>query len=245
VQPKSKTYAEAMGKVRNKKEADSEQGPTSQQVWKAVKQGSPKKVIVNMTVNAITKEPETLNPLTKDKNTEVYEVKHEGEWEQVVVKLDSGAADWVFTPQAAQAFKLSPTTASAGGVNYRAANGTEIKNHGQRIVKGFAGDGTPINVAAQVADVNSNLGSVARAVEAGSRIVFDKDGSYIQNKKTGKKIHVKYNNGQYEFDIWVPKAKSGVQSVKASTSKDVTVNNRFTPLQEVEEEQDEHRRVRS
>jgi hypothetical protein len=145
----------------------------------------------------------------------------------------------VFTPQAAQAFKLSPTTATASGVNYRAANGTEIKNHGQRIVKGFASDGTQINVAAQVADVNSNLGSVARAVEAGSRIVFDKEGSYIQNKKTGKKIHVKYNNGQYEFDIWVPKAKSGVKNTSANTQKKVQVNNTFSPLEEEGDEQDD------
>ena len=145
--------------------------------------------------------------------------------------LDSGAVDWVFTPQTAKAFELKQTLASASGVNYRAANGTEIKNHGQRMVKGFALDGSPINVAAQVADVNSNLGSVSKAIEAGNKVVFDAEGSYILHKKSGKKIHVTHDNGKFEFDIWVPKAKSEQQTVNRKTTQNTTtVNNRYAPL---------------
>jgi hypothetical protein len=241
VQLKPKSYAEAMGKVHSKKEKKepSEQSPVNKQIWETIKQGKAKKILVNMSLDAVVNEPKTLNPLTKEKNKAVYEVKHEGNWERVSVKLDSGAVDWVFTPQTAQAFKLTPTNASASGVNYRAANGTEIKNHGQRIVKGFGEDGNPLHVAAQVADVNSNLGSVARTVEAGSRVVFDEDGSYIQNKRTGKKIHVRNNNGQYEFDIWVPQAKKEVQNAKTSAAKNVQVNNQFSPLQEEGDENEE------
>ena len=168
--------------------------------------------------------------------------------EELTVKMDSGAIDWVFTPQAAQAFKLQPTTASANGVHYRAANGTEIHNFGQRVIRGYADTGAPLNVAAQIASVNSNLGSVHRVIEAGSKVVFDKDGSYIQNKKTGKKINIRNEGGAFEFDIWVPKAKVREDWQKSSKSRNVTENrkdtcntrnqNRFAPLSEEEDSDD-------
>ena len=59
-------------------------------------------------------------------NWRVDEVQVEGEWERIPVKLDSGAADWVFTPETALAFPLEQTPASKSGLNYVAANDTSI-----------------------------------------------------------------------------------------------------------------------
>jgi hypothetical protein len=103
-------------------------------------------------------------------------------------------------------------------------------------------------VAAQIAGVNSNLGSVHRVIEAGSKVVFDKDGSYIQNKKTGKKINIRNDGGAFEFDIWVPKAKVREDWKKSSKShttanqgdrKDTRTQNRFAPISEDDEEDDD------
>ena len=57
----------------------------------------------------------------------------------IPVKLDSGAFDWVFNPMSAQAFKLEDTESSKAGLNFTAANGSEIKNYGQRILNGYSG----------------------------------------------------------------------------------------------------------
>ena len=99
------------------------------------------------------------------------------------------------------------------------------------MVKGFAYDGSPVNVAAQVADVNSNLGSVSKAIETGNKVVFDAEGSYILHKKSGKKIHVKHEHGKFEFDLWVPKAKSEQPTVNRKAQSPTTpVSNRYASL---------------
>ena len=68
-------------------------------------------------------------------NYKVDEVQVSGNLEKIPVKLDSGAIDWVFTPETAQAFPLEPTKASKAGMNYVAANGSTIGNFGQRKIK--------------------------------------------------------------------------------------------------------------
>ena len=155
----------------------------------------------------------------------VNEIITTGNWEKIPVKLDSGAIGWVFTTEAGKAFPLEPTKASLAGVNYVAANGTTIGNYGQRKIKGYSDEKVPLAVAAQIADVKNNLGSVYRMCQAGNRVMFDEDGSYIENKKTGKKIKVKMENGAFEFDLWVSKA----QKVPA---KKVKVENRFKALEQ-------------
>ena len=120
----------------------------------------------------------------------------------------------MFTPETAKAFELKPTVSSKAGLNYAAANGTEIKNHGQRIIRGLTGDWVPVESAAQIAEVKRNLASAMRIVKAGNKIVLDDEGSYIENKATGRKIAVETENGDFEFEIWVPKAKSVIEKEK-------------------------------
>ena len=59
-----------------------------------------------------------------------------------------------------------------------------------------------------------------RITQSNNRIVLDGDGSYIENKVTGNKIHIRHENGCFLFDLWVPsKPKStitGSQQSKAA-----------------------------
>ena len=58
----------------------------------------------------------------------------------------------------------------------------------------------------QVCPVNKALGSVSKIVHNGSRVVFDSDdwgGSYIQNKRTGRKIWLREQDGLYMLDVQV------------------------------------------
>ena len=73
---------------------------------------------------------------------------------------------------------------------------------------GTSEEGTERNMTAQVCDVNKALLSVKRVVKAGNRLVFDEDGSYIEDKQTGEKMWMEENNGMYILKLWVG-AKSG------------------------------------
>ena len=66
---------------------------------------------------------------------EVDKVNVRGEWEVITFKIDSGAVDNVVPKSVGDSFPIKPTTLSKQGVNYQAANGTPIKNHGQRDIK--------------------------------------------------------------------------------------------------------------
>ena len=65
----------------------------------------------------------------------------------------------------------------------------------------------------QVANVRKVLGSVGKFTDAGNKVVFDNDGSYIMNKKTGEKTALRKVNGVYEFDIFLPGKQEEVNSV--------------------------------
>ena len=42
----------------------------------------------------------------------------------------------------------------------------------------------------------------------GHRVVFDQEGSYIQDKKTGEVIWLKEEGGMYMLKLWVKKPKA-------------------------------------
>ena len=172
---------------------------------------------------------------------EIDEMQTEGNWEVIKCKLDSGACETVFKPEAAQAFKLQETEASKNGLNFTAANGTEIKNYGKRDIKGYTGDWCPIEQSVQIAEVKRNLASAIKIVKAGNRIVLDDEGSYIEDKKSGRQIKIKMGEGEFEFDLWVPKAGAQKEEGIAKKKKKVSFENKnkFEALQEMEVDSEE------
>ena len=155
---------------------------------------------------------------TESSDAGIWEVKVEGGWEIISVKLDTGACDWVFTPEVAKAFPLLETDNSKNKRNYQGANNSPIKNYGERRVQGFTGDECPIQVGAQIAEVSRNLASGFKIMAAGNKIVLDDEGSYIQNKASGRKIQIVNHNGEFKFEIWVPKDKNA-SHVKAEPKR--------------------------
>ena len=55
----------------------------------------------------------------------------------------------------------------------------------------------------QIAPVARPLGSVKRICQAGHRIIFDEDGSYIENKITGEINMLREEHGNYILDVSV------------------------------------------
>ena len=58
----------------------------------------------------------------------------------------------------------------------------------------------------QAAPVDRPLGSVKRMCQAGHRVVFDSDGSYVLNKATKEVNWLREENGNYMLDMWVAPA---------------------------------------
>ena len=61
-----------------------------------------------------------------------------------------------------------------------------------------------MKMEAEVADVKRALGSVRRLCEKGNRVVFDPEGSYIENVTSGYKTPIVDNGKGYKVKIWVP-----------------------------------------
>ena len=76
-----------------------------------------------------------------------------GNWERIPVKIDSGAIDTVMPPTVAQYFNTVQTELSRKGTGFRAANGSPIKQYGQRTLRGIGDQFQPLNMIAHVADV--------------------------------------------------------------------------------------------
>ena len=90
---------------------------------------------------------------------------------------------------------------------YEVANGETIDNEGEKTFVGYPmgldGLGQGRKVTAQVCKVHQPLLSVKKMCKAGHRIVFDDEGSYVENKVTGARIVIGGDENWYGVDFWV------------------------------------------
>ena len=168
---------------------------------------------------------------------EINEVK--AGWERIKVQVDSGAIDTVAPKNVANKFVLKETAASRRGVGFVAANGSKIKNYGERKVTGYTDEGTAISMRMTCADVHKVLGSVHKMNQGGNLVVLDGEHSFMKNKTSGQKTKIHYEDGQYILYMWVPCGPKEPEKVAKTSSE-----NRFSILA-AEDEQGFTRQVRS
>ena len=137
----------------------------------------------------------------------------DADFEAVTVAVDSGAHHSVGPPDVATYIEVEDTEASRAGRHYSAANGSGIRNYGQRIISGKNEARRLVNLLIRVADVKKVFGSVREMVTAGTGVVFDRDEhgnslSYLEHKATGRKTVIYDRSGNYQFDIAVPRGRS-------------------------------------
>ena len=60
-----------------------------------------------------------------------------------------------------------------------------------------------MQMTSQVAAVNKALGSVSKIVNNGNRVIFDMDGSYIENKWSKDRLWLREDNDVYVLDMMV------------------------------------------
>ena len=91
---------------------------------------------------------------------------------------------------------------------YEVANGVRIPTLGEQKFIGTSGEGISRQLVAQVCDVNKSLLSVGKMVNAGSRVVFDKRGSYIEDPETGDIMHMEEKHGMYVLKQWTKSSRT-------------------------------------
>jgi hypothetical protein len=156
---------------------------------------------VSPSINAVEKQP----------------VRKDG-WSLLRVQVDSGAIDHVTPVSTAPGIKMHDTVASRSGKCYSAANGSAIKNYGEKKLSGFTLDGSPFSMSVQCADVKRTLGSVYRLNQGGNMVVLDGKDSCMINKRSGKGIPIKEENGQFAIYIWVRDPEGQVAAVTSAAA---------------------------
>ncbi len=137
-------------------------------------------------------------------------VQRDGRWQLLSVAVDSGAAETVIPHKLVTSHPIHETDASRAGVNYASATGDPIPNLGEQILALCMREGSLRSMKFQAAPVSRPLASVKRICRAGHRVVFDDEGSYIENKLTGEINWLREESGNYMLDMWVlPDAEAG------------------------------------
>ena len=124
-------------------------------------------------------------------------------WEQIEFALDSGATETVVGEDMLCSVETKEGPASRRGVEYEIANGELIPNLGEKKFAAVSEEGVTRNITAQVCSVNKALMSVKKVMKAGNRVVFDDDGSYVEDKVTGEKIWATDDGGMFMIKLWV------------------------------------------
>jgi ribosomal protein L34E len=142
--------------------------------------------------------------LIKELETEKIS-KVQEEWEEVELAVDSGATETVVGESMIKNASTQPGEASKRGAKYEGADGTIIRNQGEKRFHAESTEGVRRRFVAQVTDVNKGLLSVSKLAKAGHKIVFDTEGSYIEDKATGEVMNLTESGGMYMLKIWVQK----------------------------------------
>mgnify|MGYP001200880737 FL=1 len=56
-------------------------------------------------------------------------------------------------------------------------------------------------IVCQSTDVRKPLAAVSKIIDKNNKVVFDKDGSYILNKKTGRRIELLEERGTFVMEV--------------------------------------------
>ena len=127
------------------------------------------------------------------------------EWEELDMAVDSGAAETVIGDEMLASVQLQEGEACRRGVQYEVASGTLIPNLGEKRFVAVGEQGEMRKMTAQVCEVNKALLSVSKVVNAGNRVVFEAEGSYVQDRTTMEKMYLKEVGGMYMMKMWVKK----------------------------------------
>ena len=85
--------------------------------------------------------------------------------------------------------------------HYKMADGSMIPHKGSKKFKAVSNEGCDRWINAEVTDVDRPLLSVAQIVAAGCKVIFDANGSYIEQPGSGEYIELEQSGGLYTLKM--------------------------------------------
>ena len=128
--------------------------------------------------------------------------EQQAKWVRVSMAVDSGACDSVADPEQIPC-QVTDTPASMSGANFASATGEPIPNLGEMKLPLMMREGSYKSMKVTAAPVTKPLASVKKICQAGHRVIFDDEGSFILNKRTGEINSLREEDGNYMLDMWV------------------------------------------
>ena len=119
--------------------------------------------------------------------------------------VDSGASATVVGPAMIPNVETVEGDQKRKGVQYEVATGELIPNLGEKKFLAVSENNVARSLTSQVADVSQALLSVREMMASGHRIVFDSEGSYIQDKETGEGMDMRDDGSMFLLKLWVQK----------------------------------------
>ena len=138
---------------------------------------------------------------------EIHQLR-DGGYERVTSYVDSGAITSVIPSATAAQFPVRESAGSRRGQQFAVANGARLPNLGERTVRGLSDAFGEVQMTYQVAEVTKPLNSVGQMCDAGSWVLFHRDGGVIVSEKTGAETHFNREDGMYVLHTWVKQGHS-------------------------------------
>ena len=124
------------------------------------------------------------------------------EWEEIDIGVDSGASETVINESMIANCPLLEGDHKRKGVQYEIATGQLIPNLGEKRFIGVSENLVERGITAQVADVSTPLLSVRKMLKSGHRVIFDSEGSYIEDKATGEFMSLRDDGNMFMLKLW-------------------------------------------
>ena len=134
------------------------------------------------------------------------------EWCLMNTYMDSGCAKSVCPLSFCEELPVRTSESSLKGEHFKTADGTQLRNQGERNVQGISEMGQAVQTAYAVAEVSLALDSVSQICDNGSIVVFNKYGGKIIGP--GGKVDFVRKGDTYIRSTWVRRPR------KASKKKD-------------------------
>ena len=149
------------------------------------------------------KKNEHLNILKTHTPSTAKSLSDMAEWEEIEMGVDSGASETVVGPDMIPNVETVDGEQKKKGIKYEVATGELIPNLGEKSFVAVSENNITRSLTSQVADVNQALLSVRKMMAAGHRVVFDSEGSYIEDKETGEFMDMRDDGSMFLLKLWV------------------------------------------
>ena len=131
----------------------------------------------------------------------IKELNYLGKGRVVEMTIDSGAAETVTSEEEIPEYPTIQPSGPERETQYVLPDGGMVKNKGEKHVEITTGEGAKCTVRMQVTQVRKSLMSVSKVCDAGHRVIFERNGGYIEHEASGQRTAFDRKGGVYALMV--------------------------------------------